>query len=57
VADLGFIFFVFMPGLVPAMPGLLGPIFWILGLGFTTAANPWRVGRSEEAMASRFSSN
>ena len=42
VADLGFIFFVLVPGLVPPMPGLLGPIFWILGLGFTSAANPWR---------------
>lgn len=32
VADLGFIFFVFIPGYVPAWPGLLGPLFWLLGL-------------------------
>ena len=44
VADIGFILFVLMPGLVPPMPGLLGPFFWLLGLGFTSAANPWRNG-------------
>ncbi|UVO49916.1 hypothetical protein M0208_05055 [Sphingomonas sp. SUN019] len=38
VADLGFIFFVLMPGHVPMWPGLAGPIFWILGLGFSTVA-------------------
>ena len=32
VADLGFIFFVFIPGYVPAWPGLLGPLLWLLGL-------------------------
>lgn len=38
VADLGFIFFVLVPGLVPMWPGLLGPVFWTLGLGLSTAA-------------------
>lgn len=32
VADLGFIFFLLVPGHVPLWPGLLGPLFWILGL-------------------------
>jgi len=35
-ADLGFIIFVLIPGYVPLFPGLLGPIFWIAGLAFTT---------------------
>ena len=38
VADLGFIFFVLLPGYVPLWPGLAGPVFWLLGLGFSTAA-------------------
>lgn len=38
VADLGFIFFVLMPGLVPMWPGLAGPLFWLLGFGLSTAA-------------------
>lgn len=42
VADIGFILFVLAPGLVPPMPGVLGPVFWILGLCFSSAANPWR---------------
>jgi hypothetical protein len=40
VADLGFIFFVLMPGFVPLWPGLAGPVFWLLGLGLSTAALP-----------------
>lgn len=38
VADLGFIFFVLMPGYVPMWPGLAGPLFWILGLAFSSLA-------------------
>jgi hypothetical protein len=36
VADLGFINFVLLPGYLPPWPGLLGPIFWLLGLVLTT---------------------
>lgn len=45
VADLGFILFVLIPGYVPVWPGVAGPIFWILGLCLTSAANPWRSHR------------
>jgi len=36
VADLGFIIFVLLPGYLPPWPGLLGPIFWLLGVVLTT---------------------
>jgi hypothetical protein len=36
VADTGFIFFVLLAGYVSLWPGLLGPIFWIAGLAFST---------------------
>ena len=36
VADVGFIIFVLLPGYLPPWPGLLGPIFWLLGLALTT---------------------
>jgi len=35
-ADVGFIIFVLLPGYVDVFPGILGPIFWILGLVFST---------------------
>jgi hypothetical protein len=35
-ADLGFIIFVLIPGDVALFPGLLGPVFWLAGLFFTT---------------------
>lgn len=35
-ADIGFVVFVLMPGHVPMMPGVLGPIFWIVALLLTT---------------------
>lgn len=38
VVDLGFIFFVLMPGYLPLWPGLAGPLFWVLGLTFSTLA-------------------
>lgn len=38
VADLGFIFFVLVPGYVPVWPGLVGPVFWVLGLACSTFA-------------------
>ncbi|HEI8867600.1 TPA: hypothetical protein SLG40_003135 [Serratia odorifera] len=36
--DIGFIAFVLVPGYMPWWPGALGPIFWIVGLLFSTAA-------------------
>jgi hypothetical protein len=36
VADTGFIFFVLLAGYVGSWPGLLGPIFWIAGMAFST---------------------
>lgn len=35
-ADLGYIFFVLVPGYVPLVPGGLGPLLWILALIFST---------------------
>jgi hypothetical protein len=35
-ADIGFIIFVLLPGHVALFPGILGPIFWILGAVFST---------------------
>jgi len=35
-ADIGFIIFVLMPGHVDLFPGVLGPVFWILGAVFST---------------------
>jgi hypothetical protein len=35
-ADIGFGVFVLLPGHVALFPGILGPIFWIAGLLFTT---------------------
>jgi hypothetical protein len=36
VTDVGFILFILVPGYVPLIPGIAGPIFWILGGIFTT---------------------
>ena len=35
-ADIGFIVFVLLPGYVDIFPSILGPVFWILGLVFST---------------------
>lgn len=35
-ADIGFIIFVLIPGYVTFFPGILGPVFWILGVAFST---------------------
>jgi len=35
-ADIGFIIFVLLPGHVAFFPGILGPVFWILGAIFST---------------------
>ena len=37
-ADLGYIFFVLVPGYVPLVPGGLGPLLWVLALIFSTLA-------------------
>ena len=34
--DLGFIFFVLLPGHVPLVPGGLGPLLWVLAVAFST---------------------
>ena len=36
VTDIGFILFILIPGYVPIFPGIAGPVFWILGVIFTT---------------------
>jgi hypothetical protein len=36
VADLGFVFFVLIPGHMPVWPGVVGPVFWLVGLILTT---------------------
>ena len=36
--DIGFIIFLLVPGYVPLVPGALGPLLWLLALGFSTAA-------------------
>ena len=38
LADTGLIFFVLVPGYMPLWPGLAGPLLWVLGWAFTTAA-------------------
>lgn len=35
-ADIGFIVFVLLPGHVALFPGILGPVFWMGGLIFST---------------------
>jgi hypothetical protein len=35
-ADIGFVVFILIPGHIPLFPGILGPVFWILGAIFTT---------------------
>ena len=36
VTDIGFIAFVLMPGHLPLFPGVLGPVFWVLGVVFSS---------------------
>lgn len=36
VTDIGFIAFVLVPGYLPVFPGILGPVFWVLGVLFST---------------------
>jgi hypothetical protein len=34
--DIGFIIAVLLPGYIPVFPGILGPVFWVLALIFST---------------------
>ena len=36
IADIGFIIFVLVPGYVSFFPGILGPVFWISGVIFSS---------------------
>jgi hypothetical protein len=36
VTDIGFIVFILVPGYLSLWPGVLGPVFWVLGLVFAT---------------------
>lgn len=38
LVDIGFIIHVLAPGVVPMMPGVLGPVTWLLAVAFTTIA-------------------
>jgi hypothetical protein len=38
ITDVGFIVFILVPGYAPLWPGLQGPLAWVIGLAFSTAA-------------------
>ena len=38
VTDLGFIFHVLIPGYIPMVPGVAGPVLWVLAFIFTAIA-------------------
>ena len=38
IADTGLIFFVLVPGYAPVWPAILGPVFWVLAMIFSTIA-------------------
>ena len=38
VTDLGFIFHVLIPGHIPMVPGVAGPVLWVLAVIFTAIA-------------------
>ena len=38
VTDIGFIWFILVPGYLSLWPGVLGPVFWVLGFIFATFA-------------------
>lgn len=38
VTDLGFIIYILAPGYIPIVPGILGPVLWVLAVIFTTVA-------------------
>jgi hypothetical protein len=38
LVDIGFIWLVLAPGYIPFFPGVLGPVFWVLAVVFSTIA-------------------
>jgi hypothetical protein len=36
VTDIGFIIMILVPGYLPFFPGVLGPVFWVVGAALTT---------------------
>lgn len=36
ITDIGFIFFILVPGYLPLRPGILGPALWMLAIIFST---------------------
>lgn len=34
--DIGFVLFILIPGYLPLIPGIAGPVFWVLGVVFTS---------------------
>jgi hypothetical protein len=40
-ADVPFVLFVLIPGLIPWWPGLVGPLLWLVAFVFTTVARFW----------------
>jgi hypothetical protein len=36
LADIGFIIFILVPGLIPLWPAMLGPVLWLLAALFST---------------------
>ena len=38
VTDIGFIFHVLVPGYIPIIPGVVGPVLWVLAVIFTAIA-------------------
>ncbi len=38
LADIGFIWLILVPGWAPLMPAILGPVFWVLAVIFSTVA-------------------
>ncbi|GAA3434022.1 hypothetical protein [Kutzneria kofuensis] len=38
ITDVGFIVLILVPGYAPLWPGVQGPVAWIIGLAFSTAA-------------------
>ena len=38
VADIGYLLFILIPGYVPIIPGIFGPVLWIIAVVFSTIA-------------------
>lgn len=48
VADLIFIFTVLLPSKLPLIPGIVGPLLWLIASGFSTAGyQPWAEHRRQ----------